>query len=207
MNCKNDNCEGKVEANGICRQHLNKEMWLREKKRKEKWFAAQPEDTLAAAVIRYAVAHDYEEILFRNAAPQGDCLVWQGSKSQRYGSIGIRVYTKTGSFSHPVLVHRLAYALKDDLPESQVGPKNDTPTINHKCFNNKCVNPDHLELMSLEENNNYGSDFHAVISCHVCSTDFKSFSKVKKYCSPNCARLAWNARQRGYYAKKKAAVS
>lgn len=64
-----------------------------------------------------------------------DCWEWRGalnhtSRKKAYGQIGM-----TGG--ELIYVHRLSYAIAAPLPKRW--------TIDHKCRNKLCVNPDHLE--------------------------------------------------------------
>jgi hypothetical protein len=57
-----------------------------------------------------------------------------------------------------VKAHRFAFALYygfDALPKGMSGCKSDRIAINHICGNPKCVNPDHLELITSKENSVY----------------------------------------------------
>jgi hypothetical protein len=66
------------------------------------------------------------------------CVLWNGClNSKGYGVVSFR-----GS---RVLTHRLSY-------EFHVGPIADGMTIDHLCRNKRCVRPDHLEVVSREEN-------------------------------------------------------
>ena len=69
-----------------------------------------------------------------------DCWVWQGSKSKTgYGYFG------TGGHGECMFAHRWSYQqFKGPIPKGL--------TIDHLCRNTSCVNPDHLEAVSLREN-------------------------------------------------------
>jgi hypothetical protein len=68
-----------------------------------------------------------------------DCWFWEGAKnSSGYGEFRL----DTGS---PVYAHQLAYVLyKKDLP--------DDLTIDHLCRNRTCVNPSHLQPVTMRRN-------------------------------------------------------
>lgn len=68
------------------------------------------------------------------------CIVWQLKPSNRgYGKAKIEGKT--------IAVHRLAYETFkwETIPEDM--------TIDHLCFNRMCINPGHLEVVTIEENN------------------------------------------------------
>ena len=74
--------------------------------------------------------------------PDGGCWQWMGSISATgYGS----VRTDARSEFRTALPHRVAYELL-------VGPIPDGLTLDHLCRNRSCVNPTHLEPVSLREN-------------------------------------------------------
>lgn len=71
-------------------------------------------------------------------AGENGCWIWTGSKLKTgYGTLGINKMN--------VLAHRLSYELN-------VGPIPEGMTIDHKCRNRSCVNPDHLEPVTMYEN-------------------------------------------------------
>lgn len=71
----------------------------------------------------------------------GACWVWTGSRNPNgYGRF--LVSTRPTRYK---MAHRLAY-------EASVGPIPSGLTIDHLCFNKLCVNPAHLEPVTLEEN-------------------------------------------------------
>lgn len=76
---------------------------------------------------------------------RGDCLVWTGCKNSRgYGLIG------AGERGRTMLVHRVAVmASGRDLSADM--------TVDHLCFNKQCVNPDHLEVVTRQENSRRGN--------------------------------------------------
>lgn len=71
-------------------------------------------------------------------ANERGCWIWHGAKNSRgYGCLGLR---KT-----PWLAHRLAYTMC-------VGPIPDGLTIDHMCAEKRCVNPAHLEPVTIRQN-------------------------------------------------------
>lgn len=67
------------------------------------------------------------------------CIVWRGAVDKRgYG----RIVDDSGWHD---MAHRLSYKLNvGDIPEGLV--------IHHKCYNTRCVNPDHLEPTTHNDN-------------------------------------------------------
>ncbi len=68
-----------------------------------------------------------------------DCWVWAGAKdSWGYGVFQVE-------FKKPIGAHRFAY-------EMLVGPIPEGLTLDHLCRGIDCVNPDHMEPVTNEEN-------------------------------------------------------
>lgn len=82
-----------------------------------------------------------EQRLWRRVDKTGDCWNWTGPlHSSGYGLIG-----EGGGQGRTLRVHRVAYELL-------VGPIPIGLTLDHLCQNTVCVNPDHLEPVTAEEN-------------------------------------------------------
>lgn len=84
------------------------------------------------------------------------CFEWTAATSEHgYGQFAIY----NGSIKlAPVKAHRFAYALAygfDALPSGNAECETNKLVINHLCHNRKCVNPKHLEVTTLLENNRY----------------------------------------------------
>ena len=79
--------------------------------------------------------------------PSGEfeCMEWLG-----YISPEPRGYGQLSIGNRPVPAHRVAY-------EVWVGPIPDGLSIDHLCRNRRCVRPDHLEAVPIEENVRRGS--------------------------------------------------
>jgi hypothetical protein len=72
----------------------------------------------------------------------GPCIEWAGwTDPAGYGAMIIC----RGGRQYRVFVHRLSYALF--VGELVAGMQ-----VHHRCFNARCVNPNHLELMSHKQN-------------------------------------------------------
>ena len=82
----------------------------------------------------------------------GDCWNFESSINWKgYGRFGVS-YNGKQSLIH---AHRISYYIyKGDIPKNM--------TVHHKCHNRRCVNPDHLELRTNDENRLEGNCWSAV---------------------------------------------
>ena len=91
----------------------------------------------------------YERLLARSVLdPVTDCILWKGTISKKgYGSLSINDRMRS--------VHRVAYELFS-------GQVEDGLVLDHLCRNRACLNANHLEPVTLAENNLRGVGFMAV---------------------------------------------
>lgn len=123
----------------------------------------------------------------------GPCWVWWGGRtSAGYGQITIK--------GRPIPAHRFVY-------EMLVGPIPRGLVLDHICRNTSCLNPDHLEPVTVGENLRRGFGVMAVnakkthcIRGHAFTPDNTLVTSHQRRCI-TCSR----ARHAEYRARKKAA--
>ena len=100
------------------------------------------------AQYRSINVHDYdpEWLMSKVDTMTSDCWLWNGSMYQNgYGKYGRR----------GIMAHRIFYTLfRERVPEDM--------SLDHLCRNRKCVNPDHLEIVTFLENVMRGDSQHAI---------------------------------------------
>lgn len=76
------------------------------------------------------------------ASGNNGCIEWTGHiKPEGYGQVSVKIRQRSYCFG----AHRVSWELhRGHIPEGM--------TINHRCRNRRCVNPDHLEVMSMRQN-------------------------------------------------------
>lgn len=126
------------------------------------------------------------------------CWHWRGAVQTRgYGSFGI-------TRRQTILAHRFAY-------EALVGPIPEGLTIDHTCLNKLCVNPDHLEPVTLAENARRAGVVMRSTAAYPCghprtgaNTVTQKRPKDRNTPRRTC-RTCRNERARQLYAEKKSA--
>lgn len=124
-----------------------------------------------------------------------ECWAWLGSKTDRgYGLLGFFV----DGARTTQRAHRVSYELN-------VGPIPEGLTIDHLCRNTSCVNPAHLEAVTMRENILRGTSFSAVNAAKTRCIHGHDLTPENVYTRPNgcrqcreCARVM----RRRYEASK-----
>jgi len=127
---------------------------------------------------------------FLNKVQKTDsCWRWVGGKQERgYGLIKINGKTR--------LAHRISYQLFK-------GELDDTLTIDHLCRNHSCVNPEHLEQVTIRENILRGEGIashnarktHCIRGHLLSGDDLHIRTDGKRYCLA-CDRIAKRERRK-----------
>lgn len=130
--CSVDGCGGLYRARGYCGKHY------------ERWRA---HGDISVRNTRYGPVDYTKRIFSRFKKSETGCWEWQYSKSHDgYGLFGMNGLQR--------YAHRVVYELL-------VGKIPDGLTLDHLCRNRCCVNPAHLEPVTLLENMSRGESFCA----------------------------------------------
>jgi len=106
--------------------------------------------------------------------PNTGCTIWHGD-SVKGG------YGRTTIGTQKVLAHRLSYSLfVGEIPKGF--------TIDHKCKQPCCINPAHLEAVTMFENNMRGSSFSKVNALKTRCPKGHDFDEVNTYIYKNGRR-------------------
>lgn len=135
-----------------------------------------------------------ERLMFRTALLDDGCWEWRGSKNPRgYGHI------RKDDGGSLYAVHRVSY-------EHFLGPIPKGLEVDHTCFNRACVNPDHLEAVTHQQNVNRGRHNQndgksACLRGHDFTPENTSINTNGKRVCKTCAR----ERMRDYRAARRTA--
>lgn len=126
--CQLDDCTNDKYCKGYCQKHY---MRL--------YRHGSPEAVFSTALHK----HTIEERILSRTTKTDSCWLWQGP----YTSNGYGQISDSRSGEHKTrLVHRVSYEL-------YVAPIPQGLQIDHLCRTKECLNPDHLALVTNDENN------------------------------------------------------
>ena len=119
-----------------------------------------------------------KQVKLANGCIEFKSFAWDAR--DRYRGFNIQPKGNEGTITALVKAHRFAFALHygfNKLPSgTNIGPN--SKVINHVCNNTRCVNPNHLNIMTLSENATYNSATTRKMCAHCCkSKPFSDFYK------------------------------
>ena len=132
------------------------------------------------------------------------CWRWRGKIAKDTGYGHFAAHSKEHQKNRCFLSHRFSYEFiaNRHLPENM--------TIDHLCRNRWCVNPDHLEVVSLKENILRGNGVAGVNARKTHCKWGHEFSKDNTYIDPKkgsrLCRLCIGRRHREFQKRQKAEV-
>lgn len=131
--CSLPNCEASHYALSFCQKH-----YARAKRHGDPFKVSRP----------YENGPSWQERFWRYVERGPGCWEWKASKDRKgYGHFSARERGK----GLTVVAHRISYELL-------VGPIPDGLTLDHLCQNTSCVNPAHLEPVTVQENLRRGKE-------------------------------------------------
>lgn len=111
---------------------------------------------------------DPQSVLTKVDFQDESCWEWQGNiDNYGYGTYGKQNY----------MVHRVVYEMLVDKLKPE-------ETLDHLCFNRSCVNPDHLEAVTLGVNVLRGNNPHAINARKTHCLNGHEFDEQNTYIHP-----------------------
>lgn len=139
-----------------------------------------------SAPIYAPVERIWQRVLRRVEVNSDGCWIWTGTVNSRgYGCIG------SGKRSRTVLVHRIAVMFRDGaIPDGMTVDHrchhSDTCRLDADCRHRRCVNPEHLAVVTLAANVARTWESGRCRQGHLLR-EKKRKDRIARYC-PECAR-------------------
>ena len=110
------------------------------------------------------------------------CWVWKYKPFCKAGYVRAVVGSRRDGTRKKVLAHRLSY-------ETFIGKIPKGMTIDHLCNNTSCVNPEHLEAVTLWENISRSKTSPTAVNarktnCPKCNSEYTNKKTGGRYCKP-----------------------
>lgn len=139
--------------------------------------------------ILYSMIYDFSHKISGFTIADNECWEWPTINKQL--GYGLMSYGHTGKeYAHRVFYH----LFKGELEKGM--------TIDHLCRNRRCVNPDHLEQVTSEENKRRGFS-GAAINARKETCPYNHFSYKLKYNGKRECTECKKRHSRDYYLKRK----
>lgn len=105
--------------------------------------------------------------------PVTDCHNWMGARSLGYGIIEAPGYRARGD-RRVLMAHRVMYEMAHGFTDAE--------HVHHRCENKKCVNPEHLQPLTQQENNRLAYSTYRDGTCERGHSDIRTTKTGRHYC-------------------------
>lgn len=126
----------------------------------------------------------------------GGCWLWTGALRNGYGAMSQRVSADVADGWRTLYVHRLTYQLV-------IGPIPPGLQLDHVCRVRRCVNPEHLETVTAQENKRRGMSPAAVNARKTTCPQGHPYDMTTGSGGRGCRTCLYRWQRENYLAKKR----